>query len=139
MLFRSPGAGLAGADRVKLVGTREVDAVSTGQSSSRHGLSRSRTTSTRLEVIMPAQEIRMLPRGYALVIMGESRAAVVKYKKGQVRAERELAALRKRKAKQQSTEQPSTPDIAPQVFGDSLLAVPDLPRQQHDECVSGAA
>jgi len=123
----------------KLVGTREVDAVSTGESSSRHGLSRSKTTSTRLEVIMPSQEIRMLPRGYALVIMGESRAAVVKYKKGQVRAERELAALRKRKAKQEKAQQPSAPDIAPQVFGDALVAVPDLPRQQHDEHVSGAA
>ncbi|MEO6087010.1 MAG: TraM recognition domain-containing protein, partial [Umezawaea sp.] len=122
-----------------LVGPRQVEVVSTGESSSRHGRSRSTNRSPRDEIIMPPHEIRMLPRGYALVIMGEGRAVVVRYRKGQVRAERALKALHKRQAKQQDVQQsPSTPDIAPRVFGDALVAVPDLPRE-HEQPVAGAA
>jgi type IV secretory pathway TraG/TraD family ATPase VirD4 len=86
----------------KLIGTRKVQVVSEGESESSSGKSRSRNMTMRQEVIMPPEEIRMLPRGYALVLCGEARAVVVKYKKGQVRAERELARLRKRLGPEQS-------------------------------------
>ncbi len=80
----------------KLVGGRTVHVVTEGESESASGKSRSRNTTPRLEVIMPPEQIRKLPRGHALVLIGEAGAVVVKYKKGQVRAQRELARLRKR-------------------------------------------
>ncbi|MFE2755646.1 type IV secretory system conjugative DNA transfer family protein [Actinosynnema sp. NPDC059335] len=125
----------------KLIGTREMESVSTGESTSRHGLSRSKTTSTRTEVIMPPQEIRMLPRGHALVIMGEGRAVVVRYRKGQVRAEKELKALRKKMAKTPPNPRSQAgPPTAPRVFGDALVGTAGFPRQAEgaDERVSGS-
>ncbi|WP_431879061.1 type IV secretory system conjugative DNA transfer family protein [Amycolatopsis sacchari] len=78
----------------KLVGYREVDAISEGETASASGLSKSRNRSKRKELILPPEEIRMLPEGHALVLLNQSKAVVVKFKKGQIRAQKELAKVR---------------------------------------------
>jgi type IV secretion system protein VirD4 len=85
----------------KLVGYREVDAISEGETSSANGQSRSRNRSKRKELIMPPEEIRMLPEMHALILINHSKAVVVKFSKGQIRAMKELERLRAAKKKPQ--------------------------------------
>ncbi|WP_329073526.1 type IV secretory system conjugative DNA transfer family protein [Amycolatopsis sp. NBC_01480] len=83
----------------KLVGTREVDAVSEGETDSASGRSKSRNRSKRKELILPPEDIRMLPPMHALIMINESKAVVTKFKHGQIRAKKMTEGLRAAKAK----------------------------------------
>uniref|UniRef100_UPI003F497DC2 type IV secretory system conjugative DNA transfer family protein n=1 Tax=Amycolatopsis sp. CA-290885 TaxID=3239925 RepID=UPI003F497DC2 len=92
----------------KLVGTREVDAVSEGETDSASGRSRSRNRSKRKELILPPEDIRMLPAMHALIMINESKAVVTKFKHGQIRAQKMLERLRAAKAKTRPDNDPGT-------------------------------
>jgi hypothetical protein len=130
-------------DLAGLVGTRKVEVVSHGESEGRGGRSRSSNRSEREEQVLTPNQIRQLPKGHALVVIGEANAAVVKYRKGQVRAERELRKLRARLARQQRSVDPVTaPNVHEVQFGDGLRIVPDPVEQGADQAgehKSGAA
>jgi type IV secretion system protein VirD4 len=71
-----------------LVGFRDEDVVTEGESLHQSGISRSANTTPREKRIMPQAQIRMLPPQMALVVTGGANAFVVKYEKGQIRATR---------------------------------------------------
>jgi len=71
-----------------LVGFRDEDVITEGESQHQSGISRTANTTPREKRIMPQAQIRMLPQQMALVITGGANAFVVKYEKGQIRATR---------------------------------------------------
>lgn len=82
-----------------LVGHRAVEVVTAGESKSGKGSSTSRNITERWEPLMKPDAIRQLPAQHALVLSGAAPAVVVRYRKGQVRAERMLKRLAKHNAK----------------------------------------
>ncbi|WP_433119167.1 type IV secretory system conjugative DNA transfer family protein [Micromonospora sp. CA-246542] len=116
------GAGLDDADFVekisKLVGLHDVSTVSVSRS--RDGTSRS--TSYRQENVLPADKIRALPKGTALLLATGIRPAVIRlrpwYKEPDAArisaaAKREVAAITERAARKAFGGRPATPDPFP--------------------------
>lgn len=86
-------------DLVKTIGEEPTVVISEGTSTSKTGTSKSVSKGVRDQLIIATKVLRELEKGYALVLIGSVKAVVVKFSKGQVRADKEVLALRKAKAK----------------------------------------
>ncbi|MEU7480585.1 type IV secretory system conjugative DNA transfer family protein [Lentzea sp. NPDC042327] len=82
-------------DLVKLLGRREFTLVSTGESESASGTSRSRSKAPKEEQLLKADEIAQIPDMHAIAVIGNAKPVMIKFTKGQVRAKKELEQLRR--------------------------------------------
>lgn len=95
-----------------LVGDREVPVVSEGQTRSGTGSSESKQVSYRKERIIPPSEVRKLAKQHALVLARSANAVVVKYQRGQQRAQKEIKKLEKKLAAAAARQQQTSPVTA---------------------------
>lgn len=82
-------------DLVKLLGRREYTLVSTGESESATGKSRSTSRSPKEEQLLKPDQIAQIPDMHAIVVLGNAKPVMVKFSKGQERAKAEREKLRR--------------------------------------------